>query len=135
MSRTLTPRSVGPVLRILLPVVTGFCWFIAWQWWIATPVEVANSAVLRTLNGLPSLRAWAAMIGAGALLMTVALILQRRTLYIYALAVATAPYLFMSLVALLAALNGVVSSSAWAWSAFVSVVCMACIRGLSTREG
>ena len=134
-NRPLTPSSVGPILRVLLPAVTAFCGFIAWQWWTVSPEELASSIVLRTLDSSPSLRVWAAAVGIGALTMAFALIRHRRALYVYALAVATAPFVFMSLVSGVAAFHSSVSSSAWAWPALVVALNAACIRGLSTREG
>lgn len=133
-SRPLTRRDVGPVLRILLPVVTGFSWYIAFAWFTISDVELANSIALRTLNDVPSLNLWAALIGLGALAMTTALLLQRRPAYIYALAVVLGVYLSLALVYVVAAANDAVSKSAWAWPAFVAFVCAACIKGLTTRE-
>lgn len=133
-SRPLTRRDVGPVLRILLPVVTAFSWCIALAWFTISDAELASSIALRTLDDLPSLHLWAFLIGVGALAMTAALILQRRPTYIYALAVVLGVFLALVLVYAVAAVNGVVSRSAWAWPAFVVFVCAACIKGLTTRE-
>lgn len=131
----LTPTSVSPVLRILLPTLTGFAWFIAYSWATMSPRELEGSAVLQVLDTTPSLRLWALAIGLGAALMTVALMGHRRALYTYALAVTLGVFLVMSIVSAVAAMEGVTSSSAWAWPAFVVAVSAACIRGINTREG
>lgn len=134
-NRPLTRREVGAVLRILLPVVTGFCWCLAIAWFTISDDELANSIALRTLDNLPSLDYWAGLVAAGALAMTVALLLERRPTYVYALAVVLGVFLVLAIVYAVAAFNDAVSKSAWAWPAFVAFVCAACIRGLTTREG
>lgn len=133
-NRPLTRAAVGPVLRILLPLVTGFSWVIAIAWFTMSEDELANSIVLRTLDRTPSLHMWAGLVGAGALAMTVALILRRKPAYVYALAVEVGVFLTLALVYAIAALNDAVSRSAWAWPALAALVCVACIRGLTTRE-
>lgn len=130
----LTPQAVHPALRFLLPVLTAFSWFIAYSWATITPRELAGSAVLEVLDRTPSLDLWAAGTGAGAALMTLALVAHRKALFTYALAVTLGVYLVMATVSAVAAWEGLTSSSAWAWPAFVSVASAACIWGLNSRE-
>lgn len=134
-NRPLRRHDTHPVLRILLPLLAAFSWFIAYSWFTISAEELANSIALRTLDRLPlTLNLWAAGVGAGALAMTIALIRERKPLYIYALAAVLAVFLILAIVYAVAAHNGDVSSSAWAWPAFVVFVCAACIRGLTSRE-
>ena len=131
----LTPTSVSPVLRILLPTLTGLAWLIAYSWATITPRDLDSSAVLRVLDSAPSLRMWAVAVGIGAALMTVALLRHRRALYTYALAVTLGVFLVMAIVSAVAATEGVTSSSAWAWPSLVVAISAACIRGINSREG
>lgn len=134
-NRPLRRRDTHIVLQFLLPLVAGFSWFIAYSWLTISPEELANSIALRTLDSQPSLTLWGAAIGLGALAMTVALVRQSKPLYAYAAAVVLAVHALLSLVYAVAAATGPTSSSAWAWPAFVAVVCLACIKGLTSREG
>ena len=133
-NKPLTRADTPVALRVLLPSMAAFSWYIAWQWFIVSPEELAASVMLRTLDHLPSLKVWAAMFSVGAVGMTVALIRHRKSLYVYALAVVLAVLFLMALVSAVAAVNGVVSSSAWAWPALGVAVCVACLRGLTSRE-
>lgn len=130
-NRPLTRANTPTALRVLLPLVTVFSWFICWQWFCVSPVELRASVVLQSLDELAPLEAWAALVGIGAAMMTTALAIHRKALYVYALAVVSVPFVMMTLVAGVAATHGVVSSSAWSWSAFVVLTCVACARALS----
>lgn len=133
-NRPMTRANVGPVLRIVLPVVAAFAWYLAYSWLVISPEELANSIALRTLDGYPSLDAWAAAMGVGALVMTVALVRHSKPLYVHAAALMLAVQLFLALTYAVAAVTGPTSSSAWAWPAVVATVCLACIKGLTSRE-
>lgn len=133
-NQPLRRANTHPVLRVLLPLVTGFSWYLAYSWLVISPEELANSVALRTLDEFPSLTLWATAIGAGALAMTIALIRESKPLYIYAVAAVLGVQLLLALTYAVAAATGPTSSSAWAWPAFAVFVCLACIRGLTSRE-
>lgn len=133
--RPLKRRDAHVLLQLLLPLITVFAWYIAWSWFFISPEELANSIALRTLDELPlSLDAWACAIGVAAAVMTLALLRESRGLYVHALAVTAAVFVILAVVYVVAAANAAVSSSAWAWPAFVVVVCLACIKALTSRE-
>lgn len=133
-NRPMTRASVGPVLRIVLPALAALSWYLAYSWLVISDEELANSVALRTLDGLPSLDLWAAGMGLGALAMTIALLRHSKPLYVYASAVVLAVMLLLALVYAVAAATGPTSSSAWAWPGFVAVICVACIKALTSRE-
>lgn len=133
-NRPLRRRDTHVVLRVLLPLVASFSWYLAYSWAVISPEELANSIALRTLDQFPSLDMWAAAMLLGAVAMTTALMRHSKALYAYAAAVVLAVHLLLALVYAIAAATGPTSSSAWAWPSFVAVVCVACIKGLTSRE-
>lgn len=133
-NRPMTRDAVGPVLRIVLPSLAAFCWYLAYSWLVISDDELANSIALRTLDSYPSLDLWAVGMGLGAVVMTLALLRHSKGLYVYASAGVLAVQILLALTYAAAALTGPTSSSAWAWPAFVAVVCFACIKALTSRE-
>lgn len=134
-NRPLRRRDTHIVLQFVLPLIAVFSWYIAYSWLAISPEELENSIALRTLDDLPlNLDAWAFFVGLGAAAMTVALIRERKGLYVYALALVLGVFLVLSTIYAVAAFYCAVSSSAWAWPAFVVVVCFGCIKALTSRE-
>lgn len=130
----LEKSSVTVASRVMLPRYVIFFAVVAGNYLLTPLGRLLESPGLAYADALMSLRIWAFMFLAAAVLMGLALLRRQRDWFRFALLVCRICMAVWTFVLIVAAVRGDASPTAWAWPWLIEGACKASYRSLTAHE-